>query len=125
MRVRMVMKRTDLSSGEEEVFPAVSAILRDTDLLYREADTGASVCVSFKDDTVVIERKAEITSRTVLHKNRQGTSVVSSPYGTMELHTYMADFAKMFDKWAVTYKITYSEETAVEQKIEWMIMRQS
>ena len=124
MRVRMIMKRTDVSTGEEEILPAANAILRDTDLLYREADTGASVCVSFMDDTVVIERRSEVTSRTELHLDREGTAVISSPYGTMELDTYMSDCTKMFDKWTVTYKITYSEETAVEQKIEWMIIRQ-
>lgn len=121
----MIMKRTDLFSNEEEIWPAVSALLREDDLLYREADTGASVCVSFHDDTVMIERKADAESRTVLHKNRKGISVISSPFGTMELNTYMTDCSKMFDKWTVTYKITYSEETAVHQKIEWQIIRES
>lgn len=120
MRVHVVLKATDLSSGEVKILADGPAILKADELLYRESGTGARHRIVFGDD-LIIERKADVVSRTTIRERVSGTAVVESAYGTMELRTECLDKSRQDGLWRVVYAVYSGADKVLEQRLEWEI----
>lgn len=118
MRIALTLKATDLETGQVKVLADGPAILHEETLIYVEKDTGARHRVRFGEE-VIIERSAEVSSRTVLREGGNGESVVSSPYGDMKLVTKCKMKTHSKTAWIVEYSVFSGDEQVLEQRLEW------
>ena len=120
MRVKVILEATDLNTGEKKVLADGPAILNGDELLYTEKDTNARHKITFSDE-VIIERKAEISSRTVIREGKRGESVVSSEFGDMKMLTEGKMKTHSKTAWLVEYLVISENETVLRQRLEWKI----
>lgn len=119
MRVHVRMIRQDMLSGEEEVLLETAGLLNGSRLLYRESEE-ARQSVSFGDE-IILERHADVSSRTVLRRNGDGFSRVFSPYGTMEMTARLIACTLTPWQWETEYQVLADDEKILHQKLIWQI----
>lgn len=119
MKVRLRMLRIDMLTGEEETLLETEALLNRDRLLYRESETARQSV--FFGENIILERHADISSRTVLIPYRDGTAEVTSEYGTMEMKTRLLAFHKDQFEWSVEYQVLVQDEISLHQKLIWRI----
>ena len=119
MRVDIQLRREDVLTGEEEIIFEGPAILNHDRLVYFEERGGAKQTVTFEEGKIVLERVAEISSRTVLRTEGTGSSRVDSPYGIMSLDTVLRSFDKDEDRWMVEYQVLSGNEPVTDQRLIW------
>ncbi len=121
MKVRVKLVQKDLLENKESVIVDTIGLLNSDRLLYKEAETGAKHRVSFSSEGVVLERSAEVSSRSDLKLRQKGESVVSSPYGEMRFETYCRSLEKREDRWQVEYSILQQGEVVSDFILIWYL----
>lgn len=121
MKVQVKLIQYDLSSREEKLIADGNAIKDRNTLKYKESQEDALHFVTFDEDSVILERKCEISSRTVLMRNGYGKAVVSSPYGDMEMETKTFLIEQNDDEWIVEYGIFSENNEIFRQRLVWKI----
>ena len=119
MKVSVRMIRRDMLTGDEEVLLETEGLLNGNRLLYRESDT-ARQSVIF-DEQIILQRNADVSSKTVLTYGKEGTSTVISEYGTMELKTRLLASHKSLQEWSVLYQVVSGSEIVLHQELVWQI----
>ena len=119
MKVSVRMIRRDMLTGEEEVLIETEGLLNGNRLLYRESDT-ARQSVIF-DEQIILQRHADVSSKTVLTYGKEGTSTVISEYGTMELKTRLLASHKSLQEWSVLYQVVSGSGIVLHQDLVWQI----
>lgn len=122
MRVKVIMTRKDRITGIREILAETTALYDGESLRYREEDGGAMQKVTFRDGFVILERKAEVSSRTEFSPDGQGKCIVMSAYGNMELQAYMDKADRSPQLWQVGYKVFSGDEVVTDQLITWQII---
>lgn len=119
MKVSVRMIRRDMLTGEEEVLLETEGLLNGNRLLYRESDT-ARQSVIFADQ-IILQRHADVSSKTVLSYGKEGVSTIVSAYGTMELKTRLLASHRSLNEWSVLYQVVSGSEIVLHQELVWQI----
>ncbi len=119
MRLHVTLNATDLMTGETVLLADSNAISKDGRLLYCEAGTNVKHTVTVTEDSLIVERKDEITSRTTLCRDGGGHTIIDSPYGRMELQVCTEEMHLNGNLWSVQYRVLSGNETTLHQKLEW------
>ena len=119
MRIRVKMYRQDLLANQQELFVDTVGILKNDQLSYFENDRKTKHVITFKNDSVVMERHGDTASFTTLCMNVTNECLIHSEYGDMVLHAETENITKTKDKWIVTYRLLSGEEVVLYQTITW------
>lgn len=120
MKINIRLIRKDRLNNEECILTEAPALLNGNRLLYSEAG-GAVHSVSFNKNEIILERRADIASRTILRKGGSGKSFIDSEYGRMELETKLRRCEKNDTFWLVEYQVLSGDETVLDQILIWEI----
>jgi uncharacterized beta-barrel protein YwiB (DUF1934 family) len=121
MRVHVCFIQNDLMNHETNVVCDGIGLLNDGALRYQEDGTKAIHLVTFKEEEIILERKADVCSRTVLKEKEDGECIVTSPYGVMHF-TAKLQFRKQNEaEWKVHYILFSDTEPIAEMELEWKI----
>ena len=118
MRIHVRLRQIDRKTGEETLVADTSAVLNGEHLMYRENDNAVHV-VDFGEAEIVLRRKADFESRTVLRKDGIGESLVKSQYGTIRMETILDQIEKNKTFWLAGYRIMTAGETVLDQILIW------
>lgn len=121
MRVQVTLKQVNLDTGEEKVIADGPAIMEEGRLRYKEDEEKAFHDVHFSEEEVILERRAEVSSRTVLNRKRQSQSTVKSPWGDMNLDAKVNRIDMEKYRWTVEYELFSENERVLNQRLEWKI----
>lgn len=120
MKVFVRLRQTDRVSGKETTLVQTQGLLNGSRLLYPE-DRHAVQSVIFGEDEIILERKADVISRTVLRKRGRGKSFIDSEYGRLELETELSRYEKNDTVWLVEYRVLSGDEPVLDQILIWEI----
>jgi hypothetical protein len=95
-------------------------LLNGSRLLYPE-DRHAVQSVIFGEEEIILERKADVISRTVLRKRGRGKSFIDSEYGRLELETELSRYEKNDTVWLVEYRVLSGDDPVLDQILIWEI----
>lgn len=118
MRIHVRLRRKDRQTGEETLVADTSAVLSGKRLMYKE-DNNAVHIVDFGEDEIVLRRKSDFESKTLLRKEGIGESLVKSEYGTVRMETLLDRKEKNNTFWLVGYRIMNQGETVLDQILIW------
>ena len=121
MRVQVTLKQINLDTGEEKIIADGPAIMEEGRLRYREDQEKAIHDVHFSEKEVILERRAEISSRTVLSNERDSHSMVKSPWGDMNLEAKTNRISMEKERWIVEYELFSENERILNQRLQWEI----
>lgn len=121
MRVQVTLKQINLDTGEEKVIADGPAIMEEGRLRYKEDAEKAFHDVHFSEEEVILERRADVSSRTVLNRKKQSQSTVKSPWGDMNLDAKVNRIDMEKYRWAVEYELFSENERVLNQRLEWKI----
>lgn len=121
MRVQVTLKQINLDTGEEKVIADGPAIMEKGRLRYREDREKAIHDVHFSEEEVILERRADISSRTVLTNGKQSQSTVKSPWGDMNLQAKTNLIQMEKERWIVEYELFSENERILNQRLQWEI----
>lgn len=119
MRVHVCFVQNDLMSHETKTITDGIGLLNEGHLLYTEDETGAKHSISFGPEEIVLERIAEVSSRTVLRSGSSGECVVKSPYGDMIFTTKLQKREMNEACWKIHYVIFSGQEQISEMELVW------
>ena len=91
--------------------------LNDFQLSYLEGNIENIVII--EDEKITLTRVHEFGSNTELYLDKVGKSIVSSPYGNMELDTLLIDRSIEKDTWLIEYEIRQNDECLNHQTLIW------
>ncbi len=120
MKISVKLKRIDKMTGEEDILAETKGLLNGNRLLYPESETAVQA-VTFDGEEIILERKAETVSRTVLRKRGRGKSFIDSEYGRFGLETELIRYVKNDTVWLVEYRVFSGSETVLDQILIWEI----
>lgn len=115
------MKQINLDTGEEKVIADGPAIMEEGRLRYKEDEQKAFHDVHFSEEEVILERRADVSSRTVLNRKKQSQSTVKSPWGDMNLEAKVNRIDMEKYRWTVEYELFSENERVLNQRLEWKI----
>lgn len=119
MKVHVCFVQNDRRNHETKTFADTIGLLNEDHLLYQEDAVKAKHAVTFTADEIVLERTADVSSRTVLKYGESGECVVNSPYGEMRFTTRLQSSEKTDLHWVVHYFIYSEGEEISEMELEW------
>lgn len=120
MKVSVRLRQIDKMSGEEKTLAETGGLMTGQRLLYPESK-GVTQSVTFGEDEIILERKADVTSRTLLRKGGRGKSYIDSEYGRLEFETELSRYEKNDTFRLVEYRIIADGETVLDQILIWEI----
>ena len=120
MKVSVRLRQIDKMSGEEKILAETGGLMTGQRLLYPESK-GVTQFVTFGEDEIILERKADVTSRTLLRKGGRGKSYIDSEYGRLEFETELSRYEKDDTFRLVEYRIIADGETVLDQILIWEI----
>ena len=118
MKVSVRLKQIDRISGKETILVQGPGLLNGNRLLYPES-SHAVQSVTFDDEEIILERKADVVSRTVLRKRGRGKSFIDSECGRLELETELSRYEKNDTVWLVEYRVLSGDEPVLDQILIW------
>ena len=118
MRIHVRLRQKDRQTGEEKLVADASAVLNGSRLMYKENDSAVHV-IDFGEDEIILRRKADFESCTVLRKDGIGESLVKSEYGTIRMETLLDQNEKNNTFWLVGYQVISEGETVLDQILIW------
>ena len=118
MKVHVKLRQIAMPGGEEKILADTRGLLNGERLLYPE-DTGIMHTVTFGAEEIILERKADVVSRTVLRKRGRGKSFIDSEYGRLELETELSRYEKNDTVWLVEYRVLSGDEPVLDQILIW------
>lgn len=121
MKIRVTLIQYDLLENEEKVIADGNAIYENNHLKYKEKDEDAFHIVTFEEGTVTLERKCDISSKTILHDGRYGHSVVTSPYGDMDFKTFTQQIVKNDEEMIVEYSLFSENNEILHNRLVWKL----
>jgi hypothetical protein len=119
MKVHVCFVQNDLMNHETKIISDCIALLNDNHLLYKEDEADAKHSITFSPEAIILERIAEVSSRTVLKHGEEGETVVNSPYGVMHFTARLQSSEQTELHWKVHYAIYSEEEQISEMELEW------
>lgn len=122
MKVSVLLRQLDNQSKEEKILVNTSGLLNGKRLLYPEGKN-AMHSVTFGESEIILERKADVTSRTVLKKGGRGESFIDSEYGRLTLETELSRYERNDTDFLVGYKVYAGEEAVLDQLLIWEIRK--
>ena len=120
MKISVKLKRIDKMTGEEDILAETKGLLNGNRLLYPESETAVQA-VTFDGEEIILERKAETVSRTVLRKRGRGRSYIDSEYGRLEFETELTRYEKNDNFRLVEYRVYAGNEPVLNQILIWEI----
>ena len=120
MKVNIKLTQTDRFTGVQTTLIQTQGLLNGNRLLYPE-DKGAVQSVTFSGEEIILERRADVISRTVLRKGGKGKSFIDSEYGRLELETQLSRYEKNDTFWLVEYRILSGNAPVLDQTLVWQI----
>lgn len=121
MRVQVTLKQMNLDTGEETIIADGPAIMEEGRLRYKEDKEKAFHDVHFSEEEVVLERRADVSSKTVLNQKKKSKSTVKSPWGDMNLEAKTNLIKMEKQRWIVEYELFSENERVLNQRLEWKI----
>lgn len=119
MKVHVCFVQNDVLNHETKTAADGVGLLNEDHLLYFEDDKKAKHAITFTSEGVILERIAEVSSRTILRYGEQGECSVNSPYGAMHFTSQLQFSEKRDSCWKVHYSIFSEEEKVSEMELEW------
>ena len=121
MKVHVKLRQIEMAGGEEKILADTRGLLNGERLLYPE-DTGIMHTVTFGAEEIILERKADVNSRTELRKRGgKGKSIVVSEYGSLEFETELYRYEKDDGFCLIGYRVLSSGDTVLDQILIWEI----
>ncbi len=120
MKVSVRLRQIDKMSGEEKILADTGGLLTGRRLLYPESK-GITQSITFGEDEIILERKADVTSRTELKKGGRGKSYIDSEYGRLEFETELSRYEINDTFRLIEYRIIANDETVLDQILIWEI----
>ena len=121
MKVHVKLRQIAMPGGEEKILADTRGLLNGERLLYPE-DTGIMHTVTFGAEEIILERKADVNSRTELRKRGgKGKSIVVSEYGSLEFETELYRYEKDDEFCLAGYRVLSSGDTVLDQILIWEI----
>ena len=77
--------------------------------------------IAFEKDQIILERHADIKSKTILPLDGRGKSRIISPYGIMELETEIEEYYQNDEVWMVQYSIFEDGREVTHQRLVWQL----
>ena len=122
MKVSVLLRQHDKLNGSESILVNTTGLLNGERLLYPEGKNAVH-SVTFGEEEVILERKADVTSRTVLRKGGRGESFIDSEYGRLVLETELSRYEKNDTDFLVEYRVLSGNETVLDQLLIWEIRK--
>jgi len=119
MKVHVFFVQNDLTNQETKVITDGIGLLNGHHLLYQEDHTKAKHAVTFSAEEIILERTADVSSRTVLRNGKIGECVVKSVYGEMHFTTRLHSKEMNDDGWRIYYAIFLGQEQVSEMELVW------
>lgn len=123
MRVHVCFVQNDLMNHETNVITDGIGLLSGSHLLYQEDVSKAKHSVTFSSEEIILERTADVSSRTVLKEHAQGECVITSPYGIMTFMTQLQSKEMNDTHWKIHYVIYSDSEQISEMELEWKFQK--
>lgn len=121
MKVHVRLRQIIMPGGEEKILADTGGLLNGERLLYPE-DTGIMHTVTFGAEEIILERKADVNSRTELRKRGgRGKSIVVSEYGSLEFETELYRYEKDDGFCLAGYRVLSCGDTVLDQILIWEI----
>lgn len=120
MKVSVKLRQQDLLNNEENILVDCAGLLNGERLLYPESK-GIMQTITFGEDEVILERKADVISRTELRKRGRGRSYIDSEYGRLEFETELTRYEKNDNFRLVEYRVYAGNEPVLNQILIWEI----
>lgn len=121
MKVNVRLRQIDRLGNEEKILADTGGLQNGNRILYPESK-GVTHTVTFTEDEIILERKADVISRTVLSKKGgRGTSIVDSEYGRLEFETKLNRYETDEAFRLVEYQVLSQGETVLDQILIWEI----
>ena len=120
MKTSVRLKQIDRFSGEEKILVQGQGLLNGNRLLYPESKDAVQ-SVTFNDEEIILERKADVISRTELRKRGRGKSFIDSEFGRLELETELGRYERNDTVWLVEYRVLSGDEPVLDQILIWEI----
>ncbi len=117
------MIRYDFFEKKEEILADTTALYNGDRLLFTENGTDAKLSITFTEKEIILERKADVASRTVLRHDHSCSEVVS-PYGKMRLDAKLLAEKKSDTAWMCEYQILSGKEIVTYQRLLFYILPQ-
>jgi len=122
MKVKLLLEKEDLLTGEKEVLADTTALLNGDTLLYPEKESKARHRVTFSEEDITIERNGETNSVIALSRNGENKITVHSPYGTMEMEASLVSMEKEEGRWFCEYQVHSGSDLAGHMRFVWRIV---
>ena len=120
MEIRIRLTQYDYDEKKTTVLADGKGFLLNDTLTYQELDNpSVRHEVAFGKDQIVLERHADIKSRTILPLDGKGESRIISPYGIMELETEIEEYYQDDEVWMVQYSIFEDGREVTHQRLVW------
>ena len=120
MKVKVRLRQIDNISGEETIVADTPGLLNGNRLLYPES-RGIAHSVTFGEEAIILERKADTSSRTELRKRGRGKSFIDSEFGRLEFGTELKRYEQKDNFRLAEYRLLSDEEPVLDQILIWEI----
>lgn len=120
MKVSILLRQHDKLNNSESILVNTTGLLNGERLLYPEGENAVH-SVTFGEEEIILERKADVISRTVLRKRGRGESFIDSEYGRLTLETELSRYVKNDTYRLVEYSVFAGDDTVLDQILIWEI----